>query len=77
MSDLIVGIDLGTTNSEVAIVRDGQPHVFARGRRSDPAVVRRPVRGRPAAGRQGGQATSGCWPRSAPSSRSSARWART
>src|SRR5579885_1278929 len=24
----IVGIDLGTTNSEVAIVRDGQPHVF-------------------------------------------------
>jgi len=27
--DLIVGIDLGTTNSEVALVRDGQPHVFA------------------------------------------------
>ena len=27
--DTIVGIDLGTTNSEVAIVRDGQPHVFA------------------------------------------------
>src|SRR3954469_21942697 len=26
--DTIVGIDLGTTNSEVAIVRDGQPHVF-------------------------------------------------
>lgn len=25
----IIGIDLGTTNSEVAIVRDGQPHVFA------------------------------------------------
>src|SRR5438876_12306354 len=24
----IVGIDLGTTNSEVAILRDGQPHVF-------------------------------------------------
>jgi molecular chaperone DnaK len=24
----IVGIDLGTTNSEVAFVRDGQPHVF-------------------------------------------------
>src|SRR5947207_10673415 len=23
----IVGIDLGTTNSEVAIIRDGQPHV--------------------------------------------------
>src|SRR5437660_7288666 len=29
MPDLIVGIDLGTTNSEVALVRDGQPHVFA------------------------------------------------
>jgi molecular chaperone DnaK len=27
--ETIVGIDLGTTNSEVAIVRDGQPHVFA------------------------------------------------
>jgi molecular chaperone DnaK len=26
--DPIIGIDLGTTNSEVAIVRDGQPHVF-------------------------------------------------
>src|SRR3954449_5650124 len=25
--ELIVGIDLGTTNSEVAFVRDGQPHV--------------------------------------------------
>ncbi len=29
MTEPIVGIDLGTTNSEVAIVRDGQPHVFA------------------------------------------------
>src|SRR5437870_2546329 len=28
MPDLIVGIDLGTTNSEVAVVRDGQPYVF-------------------------------------------------
>src|SRR5947208_888027 len=27
MADLIVGIDLGTTNSEVALVRDGRPHV--------------------------------------------------
>src|SRR5712671_3708130 len=25
--DIIVGIDLGTTNSEVAYLRDGQPHV--------------------------------------------------
>src|SRR5258707_14273757 len=29
MADLIVGIDLGPTNSEVALLRDGQPHVFA------------------------------------------------
>ena len=27
MSDIVVGIDLGTTNSEVAYLRDGQPHV--------------------------------------------------
>src|SRR5438270_8543014 len=29
MSDIIVGIDLGTTNSEVAEVQDGKPFVFA------------------------------------------------
>jgi molecular chaperone DnaK len=29
MSDLIIGIDLGTTNSEVAVVRDRQPAVLA------------------------------------------------
>src|SRR5580692_3095081 len=28
MSDVIVGIDLGTTNSEVAFMRDGQPFVI-------------------------------------------------
>src|SRR3954466_13466157 len=28
MSDIIVGIDLGTTNSEVAIIRDGKPVVL-------------------------------------------------
>jgi len=27
--DTIVGIDLGTTNSEIALVRDGQPSVFS------------------------------------------------
>ncbi|HVS36923.1 MAG TPA: Hsp70 family protein [Gemmataceae bacterium] len=27
--DTIVGIDLGTTNSEVALIQNGQPHVFA------------------------------------------------
>src|SRR5262245_34724341 len=31
MSEAIVGIDLGTTNSEVAILRDGQPCVLADG----------------------------------------------
>src|SRR5207248_8050115 len=29
MAEAIVGIDLGTTNSEVAVLRNGQPHVFA------------------------------------------------
>src|ERR1700731_4897922 len=29
MMEPIIGIDLGTTNSEVALVRDGQPHVLA------------------------------------------------
>src|SRR6476659_2719377 len=28
MSEPILGIDLGTTNSEVAIIRDGTPHVI-------------------------------------------------
>ena len=28
MTEQILGIDLGTTNSEVAIIRDGKPHVF-------------------------------------------------
>ena len=75
--DTIVGIDLGTTNSEVALVQRRPAARLRGGRRSDLAVVRRPGGGRPAAGRQGGQATSGCWRRNAPSSRSSARWART
>src|SRR5437868_6625544 len=35
--DVIVGIDLGTTNSEVAYLRDGQPHVFA-GEHGDPIL---------------------------------------
>src|SRR5881409_1444792 len=29
MPEPILGIDLGTTNSEVAIIRDGKPEVFA------------------------------------------------
>src|SRR5438132_3910479 len=29
MPDLIVGIDLGTTNSEIAVVENGQPRVLS------------------------------------------------
>jgi molecular chaperone DnaK len=41
MTDEIVGIDLGTTNSEIALYRDGRPDVLAdeRGRKILPSVV--------------------------------------
>jgi molecular chaperone DnaK (HSP70) len=40
MSDTIIGIDLGTTNSEVAVIRDGQPQVLeVDGARILPSVV--------------------------------------
>src|SRR5277367_4071079 len=41
MSDDIVGIDLGTTNSEIALYRDGRPEVLAdeQGRKILPSVV--------------------------------------
>ncbi len=41
MSDIIVGIDLGTTNSEIAVYRDGRPVVLADdgGRMILPSVV--------------------------------------
>src|SRR5260370_11093465 len=41
MTEDILGIDLGTTNSEVAIYRNGRPEVLAdeRGRKSLPSVV--------------------------------------
>jgi len=37
MADVIIGIDLGTTNSEVAIIRDGQPYVIP-GEDDDPIL---------------------------------------
>ncbi len=40
MSDIIVGIDLGTTNSAVAVVQDGQPRLLSRGdQKIIPSVV--------------------------------------
>lgn len=40
MSDIIVGIDLGTTNSAVAVVQDGQPRILALGdQKIMPSVV--------------------------------------
>ena len=41
MTDAIVGIDLGTTNSEIAVYRDGRPLMLAdeRGRVVLPSVV--------------------------------------
>ncbi len=40
MSDIIIGIDLGTTNSEVAVLRDGRPEVLeVDGSRILPSIV--------------------------------------
>ncbi len=40
MSDIIIGIDLGTTNSAVAVVQDGQPRILPKGnQRIIPSVV--------------------------------------
>ena len=41
-SPTIIGIDLGTTNSEVAVIKDGRADRPGRGRRRDPAVGRGP-----------------------------------
>ena len=41
MMDEIVGIDLGTTNSEIALYRNGRPEILVdeRGRKILPSVV--------------------------------------
>ena len=39
MSEIIVGIDLGTTNSAVAIVQDGEPRLLGQGDKIVPSVV--------------------------------------
>ena len=40
MNDIIVGIDLGTTNSAVAVVENGVPRVLAKnGQKIIPSVV--------------------------------------
>ncbi len=40
MTDIIIGIDLGTTNSAAAIVQDGQPRILAKGdKKIIPSVV--------------------------------------
>ena len=51
MADVIVGIDLGTTNSEVAALVDGNVAGAGRRRRADHALVRGPLaRGQPLVG---------------------------
>ena len=55
MTDEIVGIDLGTTNSEIAIYRDGRPEVLRDEQgRHHPAVGGRAHRDRGTARRRGG-----------------------
>ena len=48
--DTIIGIDLGTTNSEVAVIRDGQPDRPA-GEDGDPIAL----------GRRAWTPRAGCW----------------
>src|SRR6266851_4636120 len=49
MTDTIIGIDLGTTNSEVALIREGRPDVIAED------LARAARSGRPAIGAAGQQ----------------------
>ena len=77
MSDIIVGIDLGTTNSEVAVVRDGRGRSSRWTATSHPALGGGPGRRRRPAGGRGRPQPVRPATRSAPSARSSGAWART
>ena len=74
MKDIIVGIDLGTTNSEIALYRDGRPEVLAddAGRVILPSVVGLSDDGALLSARK--RAISTCSIPSAPSGRSSGGW---
>ncbi len=75
-TDTIIGIDLGTTNSEVAIIRDGRPVVLEEdGDPILPSVVGLDRAG-PACWSARRRATSTSSRRNGPSGRSSGRWAR-
>ena len=75
MTDEIVGIDLGTTNSELALYRDGRPEILAdeQGRKILPSVVGLTEAGKSWWARR--PATSGCCIQIVPCARSSGTWA--
>ena len=78
MTDEIVGIDLGTTNSEIAIYRNGRPEVLARRAGTASSCPRwsgSPRPGNCSSARR--RATSSCSIPSEPSARSSGGWAAT
>ena len=74
-TDTIIGIDLGTTNSEVAVIRDGRPVVLEEdGEAILPSVVGLDAQGRLLVGKAAPISTF--WLRSERSDRSNGRWAR-
>ena len=75
MADRIIGIDLGTTNSVVAIMEGGEPRVIvnAEGHRLTPSVVGFAENGERLVG-PGRQAPGGHQPQEHRSTASSASW---